>query len=227
MRRRSATRVPLAGLLVNENTTTGNVIVGSRTDAGLGRDRAARALRRRHARRRTDGVRAGQHAGWRPRIYAAIAAAAGSPTPRTRVLDLYCGVGGIALTLARRRRAVLGIEEVEAAVVAARANAERAGSAPRALRRGPRRGALGAHRRAGRRRHAEPARKGCGERVGADARPLAPPRLLYLSCHPESFARDAGARSRRRLRRSSASSPSICCRRPSTSSSSARSDAGR
>jgi 23S rRNA (uracil1939-C5)-methyltransferase len=171
--RRLRTALPLAGLLVNENTSAGNVILGSRTERIWGED----VLRER---------------------YGDVTLAAG-PTAFVqaqldggqRVLDLYCGVGGIALTLASRAAAVLGIEEVPAAVAAAQANAARAGLSQ-------------ARFVAGRVEHAladvegavdvvtlNPPRKGCAPGVVERLTRLAPPRLLYPSCSPESFARDA------------------------------------
>lgn len=188
--RRLRDAVPLAGLLVNENTSTGNVIVGSRTTRVWGET----VLRERYG---TLTLAAGPTAfvqantGMAARIYAAIAAAA-DLHPATRVLDLYCGVGGIALTLAPSVASVVGIEEVEPAVEAARGNAERAGSA---------RVRFVAARTEDALDHIDepvdvvtlnPPRKGCGEPVARKLGLLAPPRLLYLSCHPESFARDAG-----------------------------------
>jgi 23S rRNA (uracil-5-)-methyltransferase RumA len=186
---RLRTALPLAGLLVNENTSAGNVILGSRTERIWGED----VLRERYgdvtlAAGPTAFVQANTRMA--TRIYAAIAAAAQLDGGQ-RVLDLYCGVGGIALTLASRAAAVLGIEEVPAAVAAAQANAARAGLSQ-------------ARFVAGRVEHAladvegavdvvtlNPPRKGCAPGVVERLTRLAPPRLLYLSCSPESFARDA------------------------------------
>jgi 23S rRNA (uracil1939-C5)-methyltransferase len=181
--------VPVAGVLVNENRTSGNVILGARTELVFGEG----VLRERYgdvviAAGPTAFVQA--NARMAARIYGAIAEAA-DVDARARVVDLYCGVGGIALTLARRAGAVVGIEEVEAAVDAARANAARADAA---------------HVRfvAGLVEHAlasvvedvdvvtmNPPRKGCGPAVARAVAARAPRRVLYLSCHPESFARDA------------------------------------
>jgi 23S rRNA (uracil1939-C5)-methyltransferase len=187
--RRLRTTLPLAGLLVNENTTTGNVVVGARTERVWGED----VLRERYgdvtlAAGPTAFVQANTRMA--ARIYATIAEAA-RRGPHARVLDLYCGVGGIALTVARDAASVLGVEEVAAAVTAAEAIAARA-------RRG--------HARcvAGRVEDVladvdgdldlvtmNPPRKGCGDAVVRCLVRLAAPRLLYLSCSPESFARDA------------------------------------
>ncbi len=187
--RRLRIAVPLAGLLLNENTSTGNVIVGPHTTRVWGEE----TLRERYG---TVTLAAGPTAfvqantGMAARIYDAIAAAA-DLEPTARVLDLYCGVGGIALTLARSAAAVVGVEEVEAAVEAARANAVR-GKLPHARFVAARvEDALADLAETADVVTMNPPRKGCGERVARRLGALGASRLLYLSCHPESFARDA------------------------------------
>src|SRR5437868_6627966 len=116
--RRVRCDVPLGGLHVNENATTGNVIVGACTHRVWGEPE----LVERYgdvtlAAPATAFVQANTTTA--ARIYAAIATAA-NLRGHERVVDLYCGVGGIALTLAARADAVLGVEEIEPAVAAAR-----------------------------------------------------------------------------------------------------------
>ena len=123
--RRLRAALPLAGLLVNENASAGNVIVGQRTSRVWG----APELRDRYGDvELTASPLAFVQANTRmaAAIYRTIAASA-ALRGGERVLDLYCGVGGIALTLARDAARVVGVEEVEAAVRAARANARRNG----------------------------------------------------------------------------------------------------
>jgi 23S rRNA (uracil1939-C5)-methyltransferase len=190
--RRLRTRVPLAGLLVNENASTGNVILGTRTERIWGEA----TLRERYgeitiAAGPTAFVQANTRMA--SAIYAAIAEAA-ALTGRERVVDLYCGVGGIALTLARHAASVLGIEEVEAAVVAARANAKRAAfAATTRFVAGRVEERLVALDEPADVVTLNPPRKGCGADVAAALARMAPRRILYLSCNPESFARDAAA----------------------------------
>lgn len=186
---RLRTGLPLAGLLVNENTTTGNVILGARTKCVWGEA----VLRERYgdvtlAAGPTAFVQANTRMA--AHIYAAIAAAA-ELGAHGRVIDLYCGVGGIALTLARRAASVLGIEEVGAAIAAARTNAERAGARHARFVAGRVEDALGDLDASIDVVTMNPPRKGCGAGVAERLARLAPPRLLYLSCNPESFARDA------------------------------------
>ena len=187
--RRLRTAIPLAGLLVNENTSAGNVILGARTERIWGEA----VLRERYGDvTLTAGPTAFVQANTRmaAHIYAAIAAAA-ELDDCARVLDLYCGVGGIALTLARRARSVLGIEEVGAAVDAARANATRAEVTQARFVTARVEEALADLENAVDIVTMNPPRKGCGAGVVQRLATLAPPRLLYLSCNPDSFARDA------------------------------------
>lgn len=182
--------LPLAGLLVNENTSGGNVIVGPRTARVWG---AATLADRYGDVELVASPIAFVQANTRmaATIYRAIAAAAALRGDE-RVLDLYCGVGGIALTLAARAAHVLAIEEVPAAVEAARGNA----------RRNHRRNVRVEVSRVEERLDAlagfapdlvtlNPPRKGCGAAVAGALVRARIPRLLYLSCEPESFARDA------------------------------------
>jgi 23S rRNA (uracil1939-C5)-methyltransferase len=181
--------LPLAGLLVNENATTGNVILGPRTARIWGEA----VLRERYGDVTiTAGPTAFVQANTRMAsvIYAAIATAAALDEGQ-RVVDLYCGVGGIALTLAPRAATVLGIEEIEAAVTAARANATRAGLADARFVAGRVEDLVGGLDAPVDVVTMNPPRKGCGTGVTAALARLAPGRLLYLSCHPDSFARDA------------------------------------
>jgi 23S rRNA (uracil1939-C5)-methyltransferase len=114
--------------------------------------------------------------------------------PEHAVLDLFCGLGNFSLPLASRAREVVGIEGEEGLVARARRNAERNGRHnarfyaanlamdttdavwtrrpyDRVLLDPPRAGA----------REVQPVVGRCG--AG---------RVVYISCHPGSLARDAG-----------------------------------
>ena len=111
-----------------------------------------------------------------------------------RVLDLFCGLGNFSLPIARRARAVVGIEGEAGLVARARENAARNGienaefhvadltqadGGAAALAGGFSRVLL------------DPPRTGAMEvlpRVAA----LAAARLVYVSCHPGTLARDLG-----------------------------------
>lgn len=120
------------------------------------------------------------------------------PLPRDRLLDLYGGVGAVALALAVRRGAaplqVLGVEESPAAVARAAANF----AANRAVLPG-----VTAEFRAGRMVDfvapmgwagamvvVNPPRRGLELGVAERLVALAPAPLVYVSCHPEALGRD-------------------------------------
>jgi 23S rRNA (uracil1939-C5)-methyltransferase len=114
--------------------------------------------------------------------------------PEDTVLDLFCGLGNFTLPLARRVRQVVGIEGDEGLVAGARANAlaNGIGNARFATADLFDPAAWGPWAQA---------RYGCllldPPRAGAAAVMMrmsqwAPRRIVYISCHPGSLARDAG-----------------------------------
>ena len=115
------------------------------------------------------------------------------PTAGSRVLELYCGLGNFTLALARRAAEVVAVEGEAALVERARANAQRNGSSNVRFHVAD----LGVSPDAaapwlsGRYSHVllDPPRLGAREVLGAVAA-LAPQRVLYISCHPGSLARD-------------------------------------
>jgi 23S rRNA (uracil1939-C5)-methyltransferase len=114
--------------------------------------------------------------------------------PSQRVLELFCGVGNFTLPLARRAAMVLGVEGAPAMVARARDNARRNGIGNAEFRVADLAGEAGAAAWAGQRFDAvllDPPRAG----AAALMRPLAATganRIVYVSCHPGSLARDAG-----------------------------------
>ena len=109
------------------------------------------------------------------------------------VLDLYCGIGGIALTLAAGAAKVIGFEVVEAAVADARINARLNGIGNCTFEAGDAAELLKELVEEGDRIDVvvlNPPRKGCDEQVLRQVVALAPQRLLYVSCSPLSLARD-------------------------------------
>lgn len=122
--------------------------------------------------------------------------------PRTALAyDLYCGVGALTLPLSRRHDRVVGVELIEASIDQARYNATQnnrtnadfiALDARKALTRDGLRNATG-EITAGPPQlvMVDPPREGMHEDVVKGLIALAPPRLVYVSCNPTTFARDA------------------------------------
>ncbi|MCM2303702.1 MAG: 23S rRNA (uracil(1939)-C(5))-methyltransferase RlmD [Elusimicrobia bacterium] len=109
------------------------------------------------------------------------------------VLDLYCGGGGIALSLAGAARKVVGVELNPSAVADAKANAERNGFKncefygaavelllPSLLDLRPEAVVV------------DPPRAGLHAKAAATLLEMAPPLIFYVSCNPESLGRDLG-----------------------------------
>jgi 23S rRNA (uracil1939-C5)-methyltransferase len=112
-----------------------------------------------------------------------------------RVLDLYCGLGNFTLPLARRAAAVVGVEGEAGLIERARANARRNGLQNTAfhvadLSVAPDR-TLPWMRGGYDKVLLDPPRVGAREVLSAVAQ-LGPHRVVYISCHTGSLARDLG-----------------------------------
>ena len=111
-----------------------------------------------------------------------------------RVLDLYCGIGNFSLPLARTAREVLGVEGDVSLVAAAKANAtsnDLANADFRCADLSKIDGKEAWLRTGWDRLLLDPARNGAAE-VMANIGTIAPERIVYVSCHPGTLARDAG-----------------------------------
>jgi 23S rRNA (uracil1939-C5)-methyltransferase len=122
-----------------------------------------------------------------------------APAPDSQVLDLFCGLGNFTLPLARKAGKVVGVEGDKDLVHRAAANARRnrietaefhvadlskpPGETPSTA---PAWAKLPFDRIL-----LDPPRAGAREMLPTVAR-LAPKRVLYISCHPGSLARDTG-----------------------------------
>lgn len=111
------------------------------------------------------------------------------------VLDMYCGVGSMALYLARRARRVVGIDSCAPAIEDAIINSDlnelkntffAAGATekvlPRLYQQGERFAAA----------VLDPPRKGCAPEVLNTVHRMRIPKLVYISCNPATLARDLG-----------------------------------
>ncbi len=118
-----------------------------------------------------------------------------APDAAARVLDLYCGLGNFTLPLARRAGSVVGVEGDAGLIERARANAVRNGitnvsfhAADLATAPAPAAPWLAAGAT-----HVllDPPRVGAAALLPAVAA-LGPRRVVYVSCHPATLARDLG-----------------------------------
>lgn len=128
------------------------------------------------------------------RLYAGVARAA-ALTGAEQVIDVYSGVGGIALTLAPKAASVVGIEEEPAAVQDATAAAALGGVGHARFLTGDAARHLGEIAGRNERAHVvvlNPPRKGVAAEVLTAIAALGPRTLLYVSCSPDSLARDLG-----------------------------------
>ena len=105
------------------------------------------------------------------------------------LLDLYCGVGTFALSLADRVGRVIGIESYGPAVADARANARQ--GEPVEFIEGQVEAMLERLDLPVDVVVVDPPRTGCGSAVLQKLIQLSPPRLIYVSCEPATLARDA------------------------------------
>ena len=116
-------------------------------------------------------------------------------TPAARVLDLYCGLGNFSLPLARRAAQVVGVEGDAALVARARGNARHNGLGNAEFHvadlAAPPDASLPWMRHGYSHVLLDPPRTGARAVLAALSR-IAPQRLLYISCHPGSLARDLG-----------------------------------
>lgn len=112
-----------------------------------------------------------------------------------QVLDLYCGLGNFTLPIARRAAAVVGIEGDAGLVARAQANAARNGIANAEFHRADLASEAGLEAPWARRRYShvllDPPRTGARAILPLLER-LEPERVVYVSCHPGSLARDLG-----------------------------------
>jgi 23S rRNA (uracil1939-C5)-methyltransferase len=107
------------------------------------------------------------------------------------VLDLYCGTGGISLHLARRAKAVWGIEVVEEAIADARKNAQRNGVENCKFISGAVEDVLAdLDKQCFDLIVVDPPRAGLHKRALAAIEALEANRIIYVSCNPFTLAED-------------------------------------
>ena len=130
------------------------------------------------------------------RLYG-IAAQYAQLTPDDLLLDLYCGMGTIGLSMVDHCRELVGVEIVPEAIESAKANAARMGDAVAAKscffcadagQAATRLAAEGLHPDVV---MLDPPRKGCDEATLSAVVRMAPRRVVYVSRNPATAARDA------------------------------------
>ena len=130
------------------------------------------------------------------RLYG-VAAQYAQLTPDDALLDLYCGMGTIGLSMADQCRELIGVEIVPEAIESAKANAARMGETVAAKSRffcadagqaATQLAAEGLHPDIV---MLDPPRKGCDEATLSAVVRMTPRRVVYVSCNPATAARDA------------------------------------
>ena len=130
------------------------------------------------------------------RLYG-VAAQYAQLNPDDTLLDLYCGMGTIGLSMADQCRELIGVEIVPEAIESAKANAARMGETVAAKSRffcadagqaATQLAAEGLHPDIV---MLDPPRKGCDEATLSAVVRMAPRRVVYVSCNPATAARDA------------------------------------
>ncbi len=125
-----------------------------------------------------------------------VAAAYAAPTPDDLLLDLYCGMGTIGLSMVQHCRELIGVEIIPEAIESAKANASRMGADVAAKSRffcadaGQAASRLASEGLAPDIIVVDPPRKGCDQATLSAIIKMAPRRLVYVSCNPATTARD-------------------------------------
>ncbi|HBF14109.1 MAG TPA: 23S rRNA (uracil(1939)-C(5))-methyltransferase RlmD [Clostridiales bacterium] len=187
----------IVGVLLNENSAQTNVVLGERYRLLAGKDYLTDRLCGLTYRISPESFYQVNHDACE--LLYGLAKERAGLTGRERLIDLYCGIGTIGLTMADRAAEVLGLEIVPQAVECARENALRNGIAnarfvcgdagdPETL--------LGKAARlsGGDLSDAvvvlDPPRKGTTRELIAALDAYRTPRVVYISCNPDTLARD-------------------------------------
>ncbi len=114
-------------------------------------------------------------------------------TGKEVLLDLYCGIGTIGLTMARQVKRLIGVEVVQTAVENARKNAAENGITNAEFICSDAAQAAVMLQQQGVRPNViviDPPRKGCQESLVQTIVQMSPDRIVYVSCDPATLARD-------------------------------------
>ncbi len=114
-------------------------------------------------------------------------------TGKEKVIDAYCGIGTIGLVAADKAREVIGIELNKDAVRDARINARENKAVNISFRQGDAGEFMEAMAEAGEQAEVvfmDPPRSGSSEKFLNSVSRLSPEKIVYISCNPETLARD-------------------------------------
>lgn len=187
----------IVGILLNENIEDTNIILGKNYTTLYGRAHIYDTLAGVELALSAPSFYQVNH-GTAELIYAEVKRLA-APTKRDTVLDLYCGVGSIGLSLAGDAGEVIGIEIVADAVRCANENAKRCGIDNAKFFTGDATDTEKlldtAQRELGRKITPsviilDPPRAGCSEILLKYVSSLCPEKIVYVSCNPATLARD-------------------------------------
>ena len=182
----------LRGVVFGQNTRHDNVILGERFETLWGDDALTETLCRLTYRIGIDAFFQINHA-QTERLYA-LAADFAALTGGETLLDLYCGIGSIGLSMADRAARLIGVEVVETAVRNAAENAAANGIANAEFFCGDAGEIAESLAASGSRPDVivfDPPRKGLSLEAIDAAVSMRPDRMVYVSCDPATFARDA------------------------------------
>ena len=187
----------IVGVLVNENSARTNVVLGERYRLLAGKDYLTDRLCGLTYRISPESFYQVNHDACE--LLYGLAKERAELTGRERLIDLYCGIGTIGLTMADRAAEVLGLEIVPQAVECARENALRNGIANARFVCGDAGDPGTMLEKAARLSGGDlsdavvvldPPRKGTTRELIAALDAYRVPRVVYISCNPDTLARD-------------------------------------
>lgn len=188
----------VVGLLLNVQKEDTNVVLGEEYITLYGRDYIEDTLAGVKLKLSAPAFYQVNH-GIAERLYAKVRELA-APMPGETLLDLFCGTGSIGLSMAGTGAAIVGVEIVESAVLCARENAAANGYGDAGFYAGDAAETEKLLERAEGARGGkispdvvilDPPRGGCDARLIDYVARLSPSRVVYVSCNPETLARDA------------------------------------
>ena len=181
----------LLGIILNENTRDTNVVLGRNFRTLWGQDFLEDTLKGLTFRLSVPSFY--QVNRDQTEVLYGIAADFAALTGGETLLDLYCGIGTIGLTLAAKAKKVIGAEIIPQAVEDARKNAARNGITNAEFLCGDASVVAAKLAEDGVRPHVitvDPPRKGLAPEVISAMAQMAPERIVYVSCDPATLARD-------------------------------------